>query len=598
MPRSQTSLFIAPLMVFSAAILSTVAAGENPAAKKDVPGESRIHELISQLGAGDFPTREAAVKQLRTMGEQLLFEPELRDVEDLSNLNRFHDCFIVPLDEARKSDDIEVRQRARKLFSEFSPEHPIGKGPDGWALSAIYRLIHDVPKPLSYQDFKKRGIRRPPLTTREQREIDRKRRLLHEKFARMRIRKMAIDNPERTASLIMAGELKVTYRPSALAIVLTEWAQHDFEAALNFALDFERQFGRDQSIPLHAALMNVWPDNYPLDEAIRSLKRFDMGALDYSTGMMNQIRRWAREDTDSARQWAESLKSPSHRSTAVGLIVRTLGEQDLKRAEQEILKLRDPILSDIARSEFVAMLERQGRIAKSEFIDSIKNSELRSIAQAASVRLLAKTDHRAAMKALENIDDPRVSWRCCGAIAKRWYSVDPRGCLAYIEQIEHDGTHDQWVRSTGMTLVCRDIDAVKNLPLRKASSRKRVVILIAQQISKNDAPSALKLISEYSGVDQRDSEFGRGYSLGPILKNWVKNDPRNALKWLAAHPGYVQRFPYLAEALVGQWASQQPLEACAWIVSRRSSQETFGNFKAFAEAMMSMRVVESMSTEN
>jgi len=559
MPRSVTSLFIAPFMLFSAAILSTEAVGEDPAAKKDVPSEARIRELVSQLGADDFPTREAAVKQLRTIGEQLLFKPELRDVEDLSNLDRFHDCFIVPLDNARKSDDIEVRQRARKLFSEFSPEHPIGRGPDGWALSAIYRLIHDVPKPLSYQDFKNRGIRRPPLTAREQREIDRKRRLLHEKFARMRIRKMAIDNPERTASLILAEELDV---------------------------------------PLQVALMNVWPDDYPLDEAIRLLKRFDMGVFRYGAGMMNQIRRWAREDADAARQWAESLESRNHRNIAVSLIIPALAEQDLKRAEQEISKLRDQRLRDIARTTLVEVLERRGIIAKPVLIDSIKNSELRSMAQAASVRVLAKTDHRAAMKAMENLDVPRVPWRCFGPIAKRWYSVDPQGCLAYIERIEHDSTHDQWIGATGITRRAQDIDDVKELPLRKASFRKQVVISIAHEISKTDAPSALKLISEYSGVDQRSSEFGRGYSLGPILQNWAKEDPLNALGWLTSHPGYVQRFPVVAERLVREWARRQPLRACRWIVSRRDSEASLRNFKGFAEAVMATRIAEATSTEN
>jgi len=97
MPRSKTSLFIAPFMMFSAAILSTVATGEDTVATEDVSREARIRELVSQLGSDDFAARESATQSLLEAGP----------------------AAFQAVKSAQSNKDPEIRNRAKLLHAQI-----------------------------------------------------------------------------------------------------------------------------------------------------------------------------------------------------------------------------------------------------------------------------------------------------------------------------------------------------------------------------------------------------------------------------------------------------------------------------------------------
>ncbi len=97
------------------ALVGAAAGGEKDPVANDPKLRLQVEALVAQLGAESFDEREAAEKKLYKLGDRLLFEPKLDDKTNLSVLEQFHNCFILPLHTAREHKNLELRQRANKI---------------------------------------------------------------------------------------------------------------------------------------------------------------------------------------------------------------------------------------------------------------------------------------------------------------------------------------------------------------------------------------------------------------------------------------------------------------------------------------------------
>ncbi|MCH7725699.1 MAG: hypothetical protein IH991_04355 [Planctomycetes bacterium] len=552
-----------------------MAAEKDPVAN-DPKLRSQVEALIAQLGAESFDERQAAENKLRALGDRLLFEPELGDHTHLRAVEQFHNCFILPLHAAREHKNLEISQRAKKVFADFSPDRPIGPGLSGWALYGIHRLMPSLPPVLTSSEelAKMRGKRQWDVS--RIRSDNGYRKTLRREWDRLRLLNMARDNPQATAEWVLQAQtLENVFRFES---VLGVWLRQDFNTAFAWWRKLPEVYPRFHQ-RLHPItfdkVIEAWPKDEPIKEAAEWLSKLSPSATDSERWAVNPAcevgKRWGAEDPQAAIDWANRLKVSRVRQAAVGWIVRVAAHSDVQAAKQLVAKLHNLADRDYARGtlvEVIAITESrmdENVLAAMESREKLQRS--RRWIKYVLLQQLAEKDPKAASKVVTKFESRGSGWNLHTRTARNWCRKDFEAALA-------------WARS---------------LP---DQPRSRCIFYIAVELSETDPSAALKVVEELRGYDH---EFGKaaiamrlcktdGHAAARMIEEmnhryfatsqnrrrqiasiWTQHSPQAAAKWVS-HRNDQEAVVNLPKYVTVQWTTSDPISACQWAVTLKSKE--------------------------
>jgi len=570
--------FLAALLF---AVLVGFAAGEESAAKKDMPDQARTRELISQLGAEQFSTREAAAERLRILGDKLLFEPEFGEGQGLGALERFHKSFILPLYAARQHKNLEVRQRVNAIFNEYAFDRPMGGGASGWALYAAYRLRSKIPQPLTHNEERlaRKGLDGEELLRFEY--LNKYRGVVHGELQRLAIRNMARENPRDTAVALRANRLvwRSLGPTPRLDLVIDVWAKQDFEAALSYFLDVQRKRGycaeTQRAFPV---LIEAWPKDRTIKEAAAWVEKFPGQRL-AANFPYDVMRRLIKEDLEQALRLAANLQWKEQRKGMHNMIIQEVAKTDLKKAEELIEAIDDPDLRKQKRA--ILILEKLRRCEPVD--DSVFESygeESADNFRSWRVKYLAEKDPVAASKLVTSPKSWIKQHNLAAAVARNWAPEDAGACATWARTLEDERVRARAMVEVSVVLADSDVEAATKLleTVREQRNRRTGYLRIITRVAEKDASKAQRLCEKFFGPK----------TILPMsaVAVWAARDPRAAAEWCddtADRPDH--RF-LLSRLLADTWAATDPLAACRWLLSIRDDEERFFALVEYANRML------------
>jgi len=213
--------------------------------------------------------------------------------------------------------------------------------------------------------------------------------------------------------------------------------------------------------------------------------------------------RWIGTDREAALQWAVS-QPPSAKRTS---LIAKVAAEAAKDSPAEMLML-------------AATLDTKAR---------------REVARRV-LTIWAKSEPRAALAALEEMDDRHLKQRTENSLVHEWAQSDPMAVF-------------EWARTRGAS-----------------ESRTQALSTALRNVAQSDPAEALALAEDLD-------KGARSNAINSVLRQWGRDDPRAAAAWLDASP---RESPSAIAAIIGEYAQLDAEEAVHWLLSQPADAQRLG----------------------
>ena len=304
--------------------------------------------------------------------------------------------------------------------------------------------------------------------------------------------------------------------------------------------------------------------------------------------LMHALAVWAGDDLDAALAFLETLEPSLGNQAAMYIISR--GE-DLSESGKERIAIRfsmEPYLEQV-RASVEARMDPEGAWQNAL---SMEAGERRTQALWGIAYTWFGDDPRAALSALDSITDAdtRDSWR--QALIRRWIATDRDAALDWTLAQPHSGKRTEMLRQVAAAVaVDSPTEMLEVADTLDPEERRQVAQRVLDVWAQTDPLAALSALEEMAdpGLTQAVQHS--------MVTSWARSDPRAAFDWALAQPPsagrsssltttlgtYASSDPETAlfladrldaelrskavEAVVRQWANEDPLAAAAWLDS-------------------------------
>ncbi|MDE0421228.1 MAG: hypothetical protein OXK76_10150 [Gammaproteobacteria bacterium] len=338
--------------------------------------------------------------------------------------------------------------------------------------------------------------------------------------------------------------------PHMVTHLLLYWARNDLDAVLAFAATLTEP----QRTQAGKSILDALPD---LDDArqdeiarrfaveshlLQMRARAEAGtnpeaawqkALAIEPGqsrdriLRNIAYRWVGQDPAAALSALDSLADVGNRESWRSRLLQRWAETDHKAALQWAVSRPPSATRASLIAQVAAIAAKASPLEMLEFAETLVPTERRTVASSV-LGVWAESDPRAALSALADMADRRLTQEAQYSLVDTWAQSDPQAAF-------------EWART------------------RPASNHRTQALTIAlNNVAQSDAGEALALAEDLDAVARSDV-------IDSVLRQWGRDDPRAAAAWLDRAP---QKSHGAVAAVAIEYARLDAGEAFDWLMAQ------------------------------
>ncbi|MCY3837187.1 MAG: hypothetical protein OXH09_00775 [Gammaproteobacteria bacterium] len=345
---------------------------------------------------------------------------------------------------------------------------------------------------------------------------------------------------------------------SPVSTALFAWAQKDLDAALAFAETLDQPLRAQAGKNLLYTLPNLSDDRQ--DEIARRTS---------AENELTRIRAAAQAASDPANAWRKALEMDTGepRTQTLWAVAWRWFDQNPSAALSAVNSVGDTSQRDSWQTRLLDRWIGTDREAALQWAVSQPSSAKRT-SLIAKVAADAAKDSPAEMLVLAGTLDTKARREVARRVLAIWAKSEPRAALAALEEMDdrrfkqttgHSLVHE-WAQSDPMAV----FEWARTRPA--SESRTQALSTALRNVAQSDPAQALALAEDLD-------KGARSNAIDSVLRQWGRDDPRAAAAWLDASP---RESPGAVAAIIGEYAQLDAEEAVDWLLSQPADAQRLG----------------------